>query len=80
MIMEKKEYKDQNDQKTGRVLYRSRSNEFYSCHLTLEFYGIYHLKGDTLGIQSPKLRMVSWNLNTFLFGGDCTPLAHPMTR
>ena len=24
-----------------------------------------------LGIQSPKLRMVSWNLNTFRFGGDC---------
>ena len=24
-------------------------------------------------IQSPKLRMVSWNLNTFRFGGDYTP-------
>ena len=24
----------------------------------------------TLGIQSPKLRMVSWNLNTLRFGGD----------
>ena len=22
---------------------------------------------------SPKLRMVSWNLNTLRFGGDCTP-------
>ena len=22
---------------------------------------------------SPKLRMVSWNLNTWRFGGDCTP-------
>ena len=22
---------------------------------------------------SPNLRMVSWNLNTLLFGGDCTP-------
>ena len=22
---------------------------------------------------SPKLRMVSWNLNSWLFGGDCTP-------
>ena len=25
------------------------------------------------------LRMVSWNLNTLRFGGDCTPLAHPLT-
>ena len=30
----------------------------------------------SLGIQSPKLRMVSWNLNTFRFGGDYTPQAH----
>ena len=29
---------------------------------------------------SPKLRMVSWNLNTLRFGGDCTPLAHHLTR
>ena len=28
---------------------------------------------------SPKLRMVSWNLNTFRFGGDYTPLAHQLT-
>ena len=34
----------------------------------------------SLGIQSPKLRMVSWNLNTTRFGGDCIPLAHPLTR
>ena len=26
-----------------------------------------------LGIQSPKLRMVSWNLSTMQFGGDWTP-------
>ena len=26
-----------------------------------------------LGIQSPKLRMVLWNLNTLRFGGDYTP-------
>ena len=26
-----------------------------------------------LGIQSPKLRMEAWNLNTFRFGGDYTP-------
>ena len=26
-----------------------------------------------LGIQSPKLRMDSWNLNTLRFGGDYTP-------
>ena len=25
---------------------------------------------------SPKLRMVSWNLNTMRFEGDWTPLAH----
>ena len=29
---------------------------------------------------SPKLRMGAWNLNTLRFGGDCTPLAHPLTR
>ena len=29
-----------------------------------------------LGIQSPKLRMGAWNLNTFRFGCDYTPLAH----
>ena len=28
---------------------------------------------NSLGIQSPKLRMVSWNLNTLRFGGDYTP-------
>ena len=28
---------------------------------------------------SPKLRMVSWNLNTLGFGGDYTPLAHQLT-
>ena len=33
-----------------------------------------------VGIQSPKLRMVSWNLNAARFGGDYTPLAHHLTR
>ena len=27
----------------------------------------------TLGIQSPKLRMGAWNLNTLRFGGDWIP-------
>ena len=33
-----------------------------------------------VGIQSPKLRMVSWNLNAVRFGGDYTTLAHHLTR
>ena len=32
-----------------------------------------------LGIQSPKLRMVSWNLNIMRFEGDWTPLHHSLT-
>ena len=33
-----------------------------------------------LGIQSPKLRMVSWKLNTFLRRFFFTPLAHHLRR
>ncbi len=36
-------------------------------------------KPSSLGILAHLLRMASWNLNTFLFGGDCTPLAHHLT-
>ena len=34
------------------------------------FFVVVHF---ALGIQSPKLRMLSWNLITFRFGGDYTP-------
>ena len=35
---------------------------------------------EALGILAHLLRMVSWNVNTFRFGGDWRPLAHPLTR
>ena len=40
----------------------------------------YHCQSLPLRVQSLKLRMVSWNLNTLSFGGDYTPLAHHLTR
>ena len=47
--------------------------KLYRLFAHLVYQGFGNAPTYTLGIQSPKLRRVSWNLNTVRFGGDYTP-------